>query len=494
MSSGSSEVLAAQESQLSLLYPPGCLAAPQSLLKVSLSKSSGEVCCTDRNLLSCRDTLVFPELLANSDPIILDGVTVDFVSTVQPNGFVYQSGEGDEAIITYNSATGNLFGSFKTSSGKSYGIEKCSSGHTWKEFNAAGFKADSALETPEKAVTSPKTAELMALAAADNVTQATYSVMFYYTADFQAITSDIPGFIDQVLAETNQGYVNSGVPLTVTRFCIEAATINDIQDTSAFITAFRTMKKYPKRLRNTADAAALLSVDFNSCGVAYLNTISSGNTISICQKSCALGYYSFGHELGHNMGLTHNKEVASNSDYPHGHGYLIQAGSASTGARTILAYNAQGHSKRVNYYSNPSATYPVTGTALGVVGVSNNAAVLLENRLAMQAVGDESGSCSDGSTPPSTSSGTGATTAPPSTGSGTCGNCVFPFIYANRVHYTCTTIDGDPRAWCSNTVDENGVHVNGAGTWEYCTDPSCPGVTSPAVVVNPSNAVGSCCE
>ena len=29
--------------------------------------------------------------------------------------------------------------------------------------------------------------------------------MFYYTPEFAAITEDIPGFIDQVIAETNQG-------------------------------------------------------------------------------------------------------------------------------------------------------------------------------------------------------------------------------------------------------------------------------------------------
>ena len=86
--------------------------------------------------------------------------------------------------------------------------------------------------------------------------------------------------------------------MTVTRFCIEAATINDIADTSTFITTFRTMKGSTSALRNTADAAALLAQDFNSCGVAYLATYISGLTISIATKSCALGYFSFGHEIG----------------------------------------------------------------------------------------------------------------------------------------------------------------------------------------------------
>ena len=79
---------------------------------------------------------------------------------------------------------------------------------------------------------------------------------------------------------------------------MEEATINDIPDSSTFLSTFSTMKGTATALRNTADAAALLAKDFNSCGVAYLAQYNSGSTISIATKSCALGYFSFGHELG----------------------------------------------------------------------------------------------------------------------------------------------------------------------------------------------------
>ena len=74
---------------------------------------------------------------------------------------------------------------------------------------------------------------------------------------------------------------------------------------------------------------------------------------------------------------------------------------------------------------------------------------------------------------------------------GTCGNCVFPFTFGGRKHTTCTTIDGD-RPWCAMEVDVSGALVD--GNFEYCTDPSCPGLNPPAINVNPNNAVGSCCE
>ena len=41
----------------------------------------------------------------------------------------------------------------------------------------------------------------------------------------------------------------------------------------------------------------LLVADFESCGIAYLNTLGNGYTLSVAKKSCALGYYSFGHEV-----------------------------------------------------------------------------------------------------------------------------------------------------------------------------------------------------
>merc|ERR1719450_1849589 len=183
----------------------------------------------------------------------------------------------------------------------------------------------------------------------DTTTHVTYSVMIYYTPSFAAVTADIPGFVDQALAETNQGYANSDIPLTITKLCIEEATIDDIADTSTFISTFANMKGSTSALRNTADAAYLLAVDFNSCGVGYLATYDSGWTISIAQKSCALGYYTFAHELGHNFGCHHDAVNADNTYFSYGHGHHIEQGSASKGFRTILAYSASNHQTRVNY-------------------------------------------------------------------------------------------------------------------------------------------------
>ena len=63
-------------------------------------------------------------------------------------------------------------------------------------------------------------------------------------------------------------------------------------------------------------------------------------------------------------------------------------GTGTTGYRTILAYYGEGHSTRVNYYSNPKVDY--LGAACGNATYADNARLLTERRLELAAIGDES--------------------------------------------------------------------------------------------------------
>merc|ERR1719312_1387233 len=151
-------------------------------------------------------------------------------------------------------------------------------------------------------------------------------------------------------------------------------------------------------LLNCADSAALLIKDFDNCGIAKFAVTSSCKTFSVTKKSCATGYYSFGHEIGHNFDANHNpEEYSSPSGYNYGHLILPTGNSELSGYRTIMGYKAFGHRFRVNYYSNPNIIFPTTGTATGGVGLSNNAKVISENRFAMAACGTDepNGECND---------------------------------------------------------------------------------------------------
>ena len=123
----------------------------------------------------------------------------------------------------------------------------------------------------------------------DKVTVVTISVKIYYTKEFAAVTPDINGFVNQMLAETNQGYANSKIPLYIVKHCIELATIKERADPNAMIYTFAFMKSSVEELRESADAAVLLVNSMNACGIAFFNTISNGLTLSVSMKSCAVG-------------------------------------------------------------------------------------------------------------------------------------------------------------------------------------------------------------
>ena len=96
---------------------------------------------------------------------------------------------------------------------------------------------------------------------------------------------------------------------------------------------------------------------------------------------------------------------------------------------------------------------------------------------------------SECTSPPTTTSPSPSASSSPSSGS--CGNCVFPFIFANRQHDTCTTAEHDA-PWCATEVDTSGQMIS----WEDCQD-SCPGTsetTTQQMTVAAGNEEGSCCK
>ncbi len=359
-------------------------------------------CCEGMNILSCDEIEIDLNALGDEDLYLEPlNTTLQYQGLVlmSSNSYHYSNGEVD-FILTANVELGSVYGHAAFENGKSYVIEFCGENvHVLKELDVENLGADEGVDAIDEN-TNTSNYRVKRQAVSDTTTIVTYSIKIYYTPQFAATTADIQGFVEQVIQETNQGYINSKVPLRAKLHCIEQATLNDVSSSSTMLSQFSTMKGDSATLRGTADAAALLVNSFSACGIGYLNTIGSGKTLSVTAKGCALGYYSFGHELGHNIGLYHNREVTTNPYFSDGYGYLIPQGSASTGYRTILAYSATNHRQRVNYYSNPDVIYPTTGTATGIAGQADNARVITVQRFDLANVGDESSGCSGTTTPP----------------------------------------------------------------------------------------------
>ena len=262
-----------------------------------------EPCCDHTHVLSCVEVEVDPEVLLNDHDISINNVTLLFSNFIPPHARTYKTAAGDEAVISYNAETGSITGTLHTEDGHVFALEQCGDSYIFEEFDVDSFPEDNA--TVEYGPDDNST-EVPVLSNTTMMRSGakTYSIMFYYTPEFAAATPNIADYLDQVVAEMNQGYANSKIDITVTKFCQELATVSEATTSDAdMLEAFRDMKgtgsEGRKALRNTADAAHLMVLkNTQYCGVAYLAKPMYGWTVGVTQKPCALGHYTVGHELG----------------------------------------------------------------------------------------------------------------------------------------------------------------------------------------------------
>ena len=248
---------------------------------------------------------------------------------MEPHGFVYHNSLGDEAVITYNNKTGNMFGSLTTHEDKHYAIEKCHHGHVIKEYDLSAFEDLEMGDDLGEGRSMAPVMETMEDRTDDTTTIVTYSVMFYYTQAFEDKTADIEGFLDQVISITNTGYINSQIPIRAQKFCSEKASINEVHGNIPMLDAFWRMKDNDgstSNLRNSADIAFLLTnVPASISGhTGYARFPWENRKVAFCLKHRAISDYTFAHEIGHTMGAFHNRETGHiNPVFPEGQGHLV---------------------------------------------------------------------------------------------------------------------------------------------------------------------------
>lgn len=221
----------------------------------------------------------------------------------------------------------------------------------------------------------------VAAAAAGDSNGVVVDVMVAYTPAVVSIygLDGIQAMIIQAVAETNQAYANSGMS---TRLNLVKTVLTNYTTSGDMLTDLSRMRNTSDgymdelhTLRDTygADLVNLIDNQSGYCGLAYrmsgLSPFFASSAFSIVHHSCATGYYSFGHELGHNQGMHHDQAAAggSSSVFPYAYGYQEPFGDF----RTIMAYNCPGGCVRVNHFSNPDILF--NGVPTGAEGASDNA-------------------------------------------------------------------------------------------------------------------------
>jgi len=195
-------------------------------------------------------------------------------------------------------------------------------------------------------------------------------------------TAAVQNLIDLAIVETNQSYTNSGIfqrlNLVHTAEVAYTESGNMNTDLTRLTSSTDGYMDNVHSLRNAynADTVSMIVESTQYCGIAWLmanvNPTFESHAFSIVASQCATGYYSFGHELGHNMGARHDWYVDDvlNSPYSYNKGYV----NVPDQWRTIMAYNSECsdhgfNCTRLQYWSNPNVRYG--GDPMGVsIGTS----------------------------------------------------------------------------------------------------------------------------
>ena len=271
---------------------------------------------------------------------------------------------------------GNMAGNI-TINGKIYQVRPAGSGiYSIREIDQSAFPSEAApilVEAPEDDQ-GPQSSSSPEPQLDDG---SIIDVMVVYTDDAAAASPNIVSEIQLAIDETNTSYAKSGITQRLRLVRTEEVNYVETGNLSADLHCITDQGDgcldgvHAWRDTYGADMVSFWVENGGAyCGIAYLMTSVSGsfesNAFSVVDRECATGYYTFGHELGHNMGAHHDRYVTSGQGaYPYSYGYVYLPQQW----RTIMAYNTQCTDSglsctRVQYWSNPDVDY--NGIPVGV--------------------------------------------------------------------------------------------------------------------------------
>ena len=274
--------------------------------------------------------------------------------------------------------------------GKTYQIRYVGNGvHSLREIDQTKFPNEG---EPLKPVPNPR-ATNGELPAADTCTTdppESIDVLVVYTDDARVAaggTDAMLGTVYLAVEEANQSYINSDINQRLRLVHVEEVNYAESGDFYTDLPRLRngsdTFIDTVPTLRDTfaADVVSMITESGNACGLGYfMSTVGNAfenSAYSVVARSCATGYFSFAHELGHNMGADHDTGNSSSTGaYAYDHGFTHPSSTAAESWRTIMSYSTTPSSTRVQYWSNPNVNYPVGSVAMGTAATEDNHRVL----------------------------------------------------------------------------------------------------------------------
>jgi hypothetical protein len=231
------------------------------------------------------------------------------------------------------------------------------------------------------------------------------NVLVAYTKAAKKQDNNIVTHIKQAVSLANAAYANTKIPIKVVLLkTVSAGTykeagngsdgfqgdLNNLDGTNG--AALQNIRNMRNQLKADLVSMFRKSDTLGLCGIANLTDTPNGSTTdfaySIMAQNC-ISNLSFHHEMGHNMGLRHDRYVDPSQGVGYNHGYVNTA--AQCKIRSIMGYNndcaARGFNcTRINAFSTGKfvvtvgSTNCAIGTNKGKPNAADNTQRLKETR------------------------------------------------------------------------------------------------------------------
>jgi hypothetical protein len=167
--------------------------------------------------------------------------------------------------------------------------------------------------------------------------------------------------LELAFERVNDTFRNSGIGNVSVRLVHAQEVDYNEQGSEEFIDLYHMVDgdgpfKDVRRLRDEkhADIVGLLVDDPRGCGLSTRVAPDADEAYFVVHYSCAAITVSIAHEIGHILGVRHDRlEDSSDSPFPYGHGYVN-----GTKWRDIMSYaESCDGCLRIPYWSNPRVLY-----------------------------------------------------------------------------------------------------------------------------------------
>ena len=308
-------------------------------------------------------------------------VEVDHVDKRGPSDFSWFSKPNPRSNAQFVVRNGKTFGTIR-SGADTYQVRPSGNGHIIVKLDYAALPAEHPPAFRQVEAASRSKPQAGPFDVRDTVS--TIELLVAYTPKVRAATSDVGALVQLAVDEANVANSNSKVKV---KFHLAHSYEIDYTESGDYDKDLKRFREnndgfmdgvHALRDQHAADVAVLIFDNDDYCGMASDIKANASNAFAVVHYSCATGYYSFAHEIGHLMGARHDPAAdPSTTPFAYGHGFQhASAGGTDTAWRTVMAYNCSPSCTRVQQWSNPNVTF--NGYATGTAATHDNARVLNE--------------------------------------------------------------------------------------------------------------------